>query len=349
MSKPLHLLRSFALMVVFAACRGSDAQELGAPGAGDPISVRTAPLTDTLVARPIMAAGTVAPKDEIALSFKAGGVIAHVMVDAGDVVRAGQTLAALDLREIDAALTKARSAAEKAERDLARAGRLYADSVVTLAQLQDAETTAELARADLAAASFNREYAVILAPSGGTILRRASEPGETVAPGATVLVLGSRARGNVVEVGLSDRDAVLVARGDPAAAHFDAFPGETFDGRVTQIAAAADPFTGTYLVEVTLRNGDALAAGLVGHVDIQPNHAAPATLVPIEAILEADGSTATVFTLSNDGGRAERRRVTVAFIQGGRVAVTGGLEGAAAVLTDGAAYVNDGTAVRVTP
>lgn len=333
--------------VALAACGDSDGQEVDATAA--PIAVRSAPVTNTVLARTIVAAGTVAPKDEISLSFKVGGVIERIAVDPGDAVRAGQVLAALDLREIDAGLTKARSSADKTERDLARARRLYADSVVTLAQMQDAETAAELARADLQAAAFNRRYAVIVAPSNGTILRRSAEPGETVSPGTTVLVLGSRARGSVVEVGLADRDAVLVREGDPAVARFDALPEMEFHGRVSQIAAAADQGTGTYAVEVSLRGAADLTAGLVGHVEIKPSSGAPTTLVPIEAILEADGAQATVYALSPDGTRAERRRVTVAFIDGNRVAVARGLEGVAAVLTDGAAYVDEGTVVRVTP
>jgi RND family efflux transporter MFP subunit len=306
-------------------------------------------VTDTVIARTIFAAGTVAPKDEITLSFKVGGVIARVNVDPGDEVRAGQTLAVLNLREADAALAKARSASGKAERDLTRAQRLQADSVVTLAQLQDAETSAEIARADLDAASFNRDHAVIVAPSHGVVLRRAAEAGETVAPGAVVLVFGSRARGNVVRVGLADRDAMLVRKGDPAVVRFEALPDRLFEGRVTQIAAAADPGTGTYAIEITLRDAATLTAGLVGDAEIMPSQATPAVLVPIEAILEADSTGATVFVLSTDGARAERRRVTVAQIHGDRVAVAGGLDGVRWVLTDGASYVDDGAAVRVTP
>jgi len=313
--------------------------------------VRAAPVTDTVLARPIVATGTVAPADEAALGFRIGGVIARIAVDAGDPVRAGQTLAALDLREIDASLAKARSGAAKAERDLARARRLYADSVVTLAQFQDAETAGELARADLEAAAFNRRYAVIVAPASGVVLRRAAEPGENIQAGATVLVVGSRGagRGNVLEIGLADRDVVSVRKGDSALARFDALPGREFAGRVSRIGAAADPVTGTYEVEIALGDADALAAGLVGRVEIRPARGAPATLVPIEAVLEADGAEATVYALSADGTRAERRRVTVAFIEGSRVAIAGGLEGASRVLTDGAAYLDDGAAVRVAP
>jgi multidrug efflux system membrane fusion protein len=339
---------SILLLTVLAGCSNSGGQETDTTNSA-PIAVRSAPVRDTVLARPIVAAGTVAPKDEISLSFKVGGVIEHIAVDPGDVVRAGQVLATLDLREIDAGLTKARSAAEKAERDLARGRRLYADSVVTLAQMQDAETAAELARADLQAAAFNRRYAVIVAPSNGTILRRSAESGETVSPGTTVLVLGSRARGSVVEVGLADRDAVLVHEGDPAVARFDALPDIEFQGRVSQIAAAADPGTGTYAVEISLHQATDLTAGLVGQVEIRPSNGAPTTVVPIEAILEADGAQATVYALSADGMRAERRRVTVAFIDGDRVAVARGLEGVSTVLTEGAAYVDEGSLVRVTP
>jgi hypothetical protein len=71
--------------------------------------------------------------------------------------------------------------------------------------------------------------------------------------------------------------------------------------------------------------------------------------VPIQAVLEADGEAATVYTLAADGRTARRLPVSVAFIQGERVAVSGGLDGVAAVVTDGAAYLGDGVAVQVVP
>jgi RND family efflux transporter MFP subunit len=335
--------------LALAGCRGGDLREVETNGSPRAVTVRVAPVTDAMLARPILTDGTVAPKDEIALSFKVAGVIARIAVDPGDPVRSGQVLAALDLKEIDASLAKARSAARKAERDLARARRLYDDSVVTLAQREDSETAEEQARADLETAAFNRRHAVIVAPSAGTVLRRSAEPGENVSAGTTVLVLGGRSRGNVVRVGLTDRDMASLRKDDPAVARFDALPGESFSGRVSQIAAAADPGTGTYQVEIALDDGGKLTAGLVGRVEIRPSRGAPATLVPVEAILEADADAATVYALSPDGARAERRRVTVAFIDGGQVAVARGLEGTAAVVTDGAAYLDDGSSVRVKP
>ena len=343
------LCRAVALMGLAVVACAPDGADRSSRPADAPALVRAAPVTDTVLARPVVATGTVAPEDEVPLGFKIGGVIARISVDAGDRVRAGQTLAALDLREIDAGLAKARSGAAKAERDLTRARRLYTDSVVTLAQLQDAETGNDVAHADLQAASVNRRYSVIVAPGGGVVLRRMAEAGENISAGSAVLVLGRRGAGNVLKAGLADRDVISIRKGDAALARFDALSGRTFAGRVSRIGAAADPGTGTYEVEIALDGADGLAAGLVGRVEIRPAEGVPATLVPVEAVLEADGADATVYALSSDGTRAERRHVTVAFIDGSRVAVAKGLEGVTKVLTDGAAYLDDGTAVRVKP
>src|SRR2546426_60629 len=80
-----------------------------------------------------------------------------------------------------------------------------------------------------------------------------------------------------------------------------------------------------------------------------PRAAQPMFVVPVDAVLEADGSRGTVFVLSADGKRAERRAVTIGFLDGDRVAVVAGLAGVRSVVTDGAAYLDDGAAVRVRP
>src|SRR5688572_778132 len=176
--------------------------------------------------------GLVAGKDEARLGFKVGGVVARVLVDEGDAVRAGQTLALLDPVEFDAQVSKAQSAAEQAGRDLARARALYRDSVTTLAQLEQATLGADVAAADLRAARFNRRHAAIVVSAPGVVLRRLAEPSEQVTPGQPVLVLRGQGGGVVLRAGLADRDAVRVRRGDAATVRFDAYPGETFDARV---------------------------------------------------------------------------------------------------------------------
>jgi RND family efflux transporter MFP subunit len=340
--------RTFALLLLAAAC-GKDAGA-AIPPADNTIAVRTAPVAREWVTQPVTATGTLASKDEIDLSFKMPGVVARVLVAEGQAVRRGQPMATLDLREIDAAVGRARSGVEKAERDLARAERLYADSVATLAQVQDARTGAQVARSDMQAAAFNRRYATIVAPADGVVLRKLANDGELVGAGMPVLVLGSSERGQVLKVGVADRDAVRLKPGDAATVRFDAFPGQEFAGTVREVAPAADPATGTYRVEVNVQpGGRALSSGLVGRVEIRPAAGAQMAVVPIGAILEADDESATLYTLTADGRRARRLPVTVGFIQGERVTVTGGLEGVDRVVTDGAAYLSDGAAVKVVP
>ncbi len=334
------------LLLALAACaRGRTA----AAPATDAVAVRVAPVSEDRLAPPVTASGTLGPKEEVTLSFKVGGVVSRMFVDEGRAVRAGDTLAELDLSEIDAAVVRARSAAEKAESDLTRAKRLYADSVATLEQAQNAQTGRDVAHAELETTLFNRRYAVIVAPASGLILRRSAEPGELVQAGKAILTLGSHARGVVMRAWLADREVVRIRRGDRAVVRFDASPDRTFDGAVTEIAGAADPMTGTYRVEVTLPAASGLASGLIGRVEIRPAAARPLMLVPIDALLEADGASATVYALAPDGRHAERRTVSIAFLAGDRVAIASGLEGVAAVVTDGAAYLDDGATVTVRP
>jgi membrane fusion protein, multidrug efflux system len=343
--------RVLSILVLSIAIAGCARGRAAAPDAREKtlVAVRVGRLAFELVTRPVTATGTLGPKEEVPLSFKVGGVIAQMRVDEGQSVRAGDTLALLDLSEIDAAVVRARSAAEKAERDLTRAQRLYGDSVATLEQAQNAETGRDVARAELETATFNRRYAIIVAPASGVILKRSAEPGELVQAGVPILKLGSHARGVVVRAGLADRDVVRVRLGDRAVVRFDAFPDRAFEGTVTELAGASDPMTGTYDVEVTIPGGSRLASGLVGQVEIRPAATNPVALIPIESLLEADGSHATVFAVSADGRRAERRSVTIAFLAGDRVAVTSGLEGVTTVVTDGAAYLDDGATLRIRP
>jgi multidrug efflux system membrane fusion protein len=342
---------ALGLATVAAACGDADARGrnvAATTAVTNAIAVRVAPITEDSAAQPVTATGVIGLRDEIALSFKIGGVVSQVLAREGESVPAGQLLATLDLREIDAQVAKAQSAAAKAERDLARVSRLQADSVATRQQLEDATTAAEVARADLQTAMVNRQYARIVAPASAVVLHRAAEPGELVSVGSSVLTLGSRSSGTVARVALPDRDVVRVRLGDPAVVRVDAKPGEALSGRVRQIAAASDPRTGTYAVEIAIDRPDGLSSGMIGRVEIVAHGAEHLRTVPIESLLEADGDRATLFALGPDG-KAKRVSVEVAFVRGDRAAVRGALQGIGRVVTDGAAYLDDGVSVRVTP
>jgi len=339
----------------------TDSAQVTATGA-DAIPVTVADVSGNAIAQQVVATGSYGPRDQIPLSFKIGGVVARVLVDQGTAVRRGQLLAALDLREIDAMVDKARVGVEKAERDAARVARLVTDSVATLAQSQDANSALDASRADLATARVNREYATIVAPQAGIVEQRLVTAGTTIGAGTPVFTLGGSARGRVLRVGVPDRDALRVRVGDAATVTFDAARGVTFPGVVTLLGQSADARTGTYAVEIQLREASSrsrtpaeenapsltsLPSGLVGRVTITTRTTTVGTLIPVDALIEADADSATVFTVSVSAPyTAEAHRVRITQLVGDHAAVLG-LQNTTRVITRGAPYLTAGTRVRI--
>ena len=330
-------------LAALAACGNSDAQV-----ADKPTPVRAAPATSGAATPAIRSNGLVATKDEMKLSFKVGGVIRRISVQEGQEVRKGQLLAEVELAEIGAQTEQARQAALKAQRDLERGERLYADQVISLEQLQDLRTAASVAQAGESAAQFNLGYSRIVAPRDGVVLRRLSEEREQVAPGQTVLIVGARDRGYVVRAALADREIVQIKLGDPAEIRMDAYPGRALPGTVSEISNAADPRSGMFPIEVRLNSVPLpLASGLVAKLAIYPASSRESTLtyVPISAIVDGDRDRASVFVVEQD--RARRRAVRVAFIENEQVAIAEGVAPGERIVTDGALYLEDNERIAI--
>ncbi len=337
-----------AAVVLLAACGDKPSPQATAPAAA---AVRTAPAESAAVSGGVRAVGILGPRDELRLSFKTGGVVERVAVDVGDRVTAGQLLAVLKRTEVDAAVAQAAEAAEKSRRDLERARQLRLDEVATQEQVEDLTTAYNVARSTLETARFNARFASIVAPADGVVLQRLAKASELVQGGQPVLVLGATGEGWVVRTALADRDAVRVNLGDTATVSFDAFPGRSFAGRVTRIGSSADTYTGTFEVEIEVApDGARFARGLVAKVELAiggEGGGGSQTVVPVAAIVEANGPAAIVYVLDTGAGVARRRTVTVGPIVGERVVVIAGLAPGEQVVTDGAAWLTDGRPVRV--
>jgi RND family efflux transporter MFP subunit len=336
---PLVLLSCLALL---SACSGEP--QATAPR---PTPVRVQSATSGPASPAIQTNGIVEIKDEMRLSFKLGGVIKSIPVSAGQLVRAGERLAEIELTEVNAQVEQARQLAEKAQRDLERGERLYADQVISLEQLQDLRTQAEVQRAQLKSAQFNRGYSVITAPSDGVVLRTLAEERELVPAGQAVVLLGARDGGYVVRAALADREIVQLKLGDPAEIRMDAFPGQTFRGSLTEIASAADS---SRLFPIEIRfdaQPQSLASGLVAKISVSPStaQANKLTYVPIGAVVEGDGNSASVFVLNGD--HVKRRPVRIAFIGADSVALTEGLRPGEPVVTEGALYLEENERIEV--
>lgn len=339
-------LLATALLVALGGCR----QAPPAPAAVPARPVVLAEVTSGALTEHLRVVGVLAPRDEVRLSFKVPGIVEAIAVEEGVAVRRGALLAQLKATEVDAQLVQAREAADKAERDLARGRALYADEVATREQVEDLSTAAASTRAGLEAARFNARYARIEAPGDGVVLRKLAEPGEHVQAGQPVLSVADLGRGWVVRAGFADRDVVKIRRGAQARVTLDAFPERSFSAVVQQVGSSADPQNGTFQVEFAVRpDGAPFAAGMVAKIDV--DHLAvddTHPVVPLTALLAANGDRATVYVVAAGSDVARRRTIRIGAVDGLRVAALEGLSVGERVVTDGAAYLADGERVRAT-
>ena len=347
MTKPFSKI-SLPLMLLMTAMLGACGDTVDEKEAAG-TSVRAAEATEGPAAAAIEANGLVGARDEMRLSFKTGGIVRRIAVQEGEVVRKGVLLAELELTDIQAQAEQASQLAEKAGRDLERGERLYADQVISLEALQNLRTQAAIANAARDAARFNLGYSRIVAPRDGVVLRKLVEERELVPPGQPVVMLGSADRGYVVRLAVADRDIVRIAKGDTARVRVDAYPDVELKGVVNEVSSAADPRTGLFPAQVQLESTSniRLASGLVANVSIEPTHSSELryTYVPVSAIVEGEGRTASVFVV--DGTTARKRLVRVGFIRDEKVALAEGLKPGERVVTEGALYLVDGERIRV--
>lgn len=347
MRRPVPLQSLVLASMLLAGCSDKPATTSAAPV--QPVRVITAGAAGGQA--DLVATGVVSSQEEARLSFKTGGIIQSLSVDAGDRVKAGQVLAVLDSTELNAGQRQAEASADKAKRDLERAEKLFQQGLIAEQLVQDARTQLAVAESSRAAARFNQRQSVLVAPGPGVVLQRLAQAHELAAPGAPVLVVSRDDLGWVLRVGLDDRAAVRVHAGDPARVTLSAWPGRVIETRVREVGAAADPRTGTTSASITLpvTSGLTYLAGQVGEARIQSRETeSPALSVPLGAVIEGSGHEASVYVIDAKG-LAQRRHVSTGDIRDGQVAVTGGLTAGERVVSEGAAWLNPGMPVRILP
>ncbi|MBK6266571.1 efflux RND transporter periplasmic adaptor subunit [Marivirga sp. S37H4] len=298
---------------------------------------------------PLHGSGQFTTEDETILSFKTGGIISEIHVSEGDYVRKGQTLASLDLTEINTSVIQAQLGYEKALRDYERIQRLLTDSVATLEQSQNSKTALDIAVQSLKAVQFNKEYSEIKAQKDGYVLRKYANSGQQIGSGSPVLQVSGAVKDNwKLKVALSDKDWALVSEGDTAHIHTSVNPEKSYLAEVSSKARQANPMTGTYSVELKFRN-DApayLASGMFGTADIYSAQSTKAWNIPYEALLDANGGYGFVF-VTESGETAKKVSVKVGKIYPDKVQILEGLESYSKLIISGSAYLNDNSSILI--
>jgi RND family efflux transporter MFP subunit len=338
-----------AAIVLLVACKQKQPAADTALQSTDTIPVKLMTISgNTSNGGSISASGSIGTEETANLSFKIGGVIESIVVKEGDRVRKGQLLATLKSAEIGAQVQQAQLAYEKAKRDYDRASRLYADSVVTLEQMQNAKTGVDIAQQALQQVSFNQQYSKIYAPADGFVVQKRANVGELASAGNPVLALNLSSGSSrwILKVGVSDADWAAIAVGNKATVSIDAFPTKKFDAVVTKRALAADPASGSFVIELQIDvKKDQPAVGMFGTALITPSKPSEGFNIPYDALLEADGRKGYVF-VSDDKRTVKKVEVSIAAINNNTVSIADGLQGHRWIVISGSPFLTDASLIK---
>jgi len=326
-----------------------------AAAAAEPTKVKAAKVTKADVIRYVTLPGTLKANQQATLYAKVAGYLTNVSIDKGDIVKADQVLATIEVPELTADMKKFEADAKVAEVELKRlldAQKKAADLVVPQ-MLDKARGASDVAKANMQRTQTLLDFAKIVAPFSGLITQRFVDSGAFV-PAATS---GSAAQNAALftimetttlraQVAMPELDAALTAKGQPVKVSPEALPGKAFEAKVSRTAGAIDESTRTMLVEADLENKDgALRPGMYATIKVGVEHHDAVLTVPVEA-LAMEKTNAFVFKIA--GGKAKKTAVTLGFNDGTKAEVlTGVAEGEPVILVAKATFA-DGQPVQVT-
>ncbi len=340
-----------AAVVVVALLAGTAWWLLGAR----PVAVQTAtaiaPGAGGAAGAVLQATGYITARRQATVSTQITGTLTQVLIEEGDAVKKGQVIARLEDSGLRATLDVAnanvmtaqaqvatgQAQLAQAEADSRRQESLVSSGMATQqfaeqsrtavatarAQLDARRREADSARAQVAAAKVNFDYAVVRAPFSGVVTVKAAQVGEIISPlsaggGFTRTGVGTIVDMDSLEIDVDVSEAYIgqVVPDMQAEAVLSAYPDWKIPAHVIAIVPSADRGKATVKVRVGLDQKDARIVPDMGVRVSFLGPKAPVTaqppkgvLVPPAAIAQRDGKS-VVFVV--DGARAVQRTVTPA-------------------------------------
>ena len=314
--------------------------------------------------------GTLAPRSRVAVKPKLPGTIERMLVDIGDPVAIGQTIATIDRREIDAqvdasvaAVAVAKAALETAEAGLAsavlehdRAKNLFEKGALPRQRLDAAETAhrAGVAQRDLATANLAQANAAlrrarevqsnstVTSPVNGFVVERNYDAGST--PGDKPIVVVADLREMKLEAGVGEMEAGRLRVGMKATVAVQAKPGQTFTGQLAAIAPEVDERNRHFKIDLRVPNdGRTLLSGMYATARIVEATVPNAILIPKEAVTTRDGKRVVQKV---QGDAVSIVEVVEGLSDGARVQIVKGLAAGDTVLADARRQLAAGSKVR---
>ena len=345
------------LVVGLSSLRGASAGAGEAAGGADPVPVETLEVRYQEGAQmQVRYPGLVTARRESALGFETGGRIASIAVDIGDRVEAGDALAALDTRSLEAQLAAARADAEAAraqaelaEATLARQRTLLERGHVSRQRLDEAASTQRAARAQADAATaaadalaVQIDLARIEAPFSGVITARHFDEGAVAGPGAPVLTL-VEAGALELRVGLPARETRALVTGDLYEAELD---GTRARLRLRSVTGVVDRESRSVTAVFDFIEPGAARAGEVARLILPAPLEDRGFWAPVTALAEGRRGLWSVYVLTGQGPFGlEPRPVEILHSEGERVYLSGAVEEGSLILATGLQRVTPGQSV----
>lgn len=322
----------------------------GGPGGRAQAVVETVAQT-RLFSDPIEVLGVARGRRSVDITSSTTELITRVLFADGQSVRAGAPLVELQAREEDAEIIEARAGVTQAQRNYERYRELAERGVAPRVTAEQAETELATARAVLTAAQARRGDRVIRAPFAGVLGLTDVTAGTLINPGTTIATLDDI---GVIRVDfpVPERFLSVLRPGLPIAATADAYPGETFQGRIALIDTRVDQQTRALTARAEFANpGYRIRPGMLMRVSIEQGQR-EAVAVP-EAAIQYQGEGAYVFRIARQGegenarATAQRVEVRAGAVAGGFVEIVSGLNPGDRVVASGLNRIQPGAAVTV--
>jgi membrane fusion protein (multidrug efflux system) len=288
------------------------------------------------------------------------GYVKSVLVDIGSPVKAGQAMVKIDAPELAAAVDvlkaeiRGREAAIGAAQSEQKRVKALADkgSVTEKAaqeaflRLEQALAAKSVTEAKLQEALQMMAYTTIPAPFDGIVSFRNIDPGDLiVADSSEILVQVSSVSPLRVVTYIPEREAVWLNNGDAATLSFDAYPGQSFEAKISRTSGVLDRKTRRMRTEIDLDNSKGLLfPGMYGSVVVELERRRDALVLPAGSVRLNDGAP-HVYAVEN--GTVKRLPVTTGNDTGTQIEITSGLAGGEQIVANSLGRLRTGDAVTV--
>jgi len=333
-----------------AAAAATNSKEKGKNGKDDkekaPVPVNVASIASAPISSYISSTANVVAENEVKIVAESEGRIERLLVEEGDYVSQGATLATLVRGDAQMLREKARVRASNARIAFNRAKDLNTRDLMSKGDYEKIVMEKEVAEAELGEAEWRLAKTTIRAPFAGRVTERMVNAGQHLRPGDTLFTLTDYDP-LIARIFLPERDVIALKTGREVRMTLRAANEITFQGRIRQISPVVDTATGTVKVTVeAVKPPDAVRPGAFVSVDIVRDTKLNAIRVPREAVIrELRG--AQVFVV--EGTVAKRRAMTLGLEEGDYIEALSGVEACDKVIVAGQGALRDGSVVKILP